>query len=61
MWDDRKYSLVVLGHPTRARRVSVGCPRSTSEYLRSSHILGWFSFITSQVIIDVLPGAPATG
>ena len=38
MWDGRKYELVVPGHPTRARRVSVGCPGATSEYLWSSHI-----------------------
>ena len=36
MWDDRKYELVIPGRPTRARRVSVGRPGITSEYLRSS-------------------------
>ena len=30
MWDDGKYELVVPGRPTRARRVSVGRPGTTS-------------------------------
>ena len=48
MWDDGKNELVVPGHPTRARRVSLGCPGTTSECLPSSHILGSFSFIICQ-------------
>ena len=40
MWDDGKYELVVPGRPTRALRVSVGRPGTTSEYLPSSHIRG---------------------
>ena len=38
MWDIREYELVVTGRPTRARRVSVGLPGTTSEYSRTSHI-----------------------
>ena len=44
MWDNRKYSLVVRGRPTLTLRARVGRPRTTSSYLRSSHILGWFSY-----------------
>ena len=51
MWDDRKYSLVVCGRPTLTLRARVGRPRTTSSYLRSSHILGWFSFNTNDMFI----------
>ena len=44
MWDDGKYELVVPGRPTRAQRVSVGRPGTTSKYLPSSHVRGSFSF-----------------
>ena len=37
MWDDRKYELVIPGHPTRARRVSVGRPGITSEYVNRKY------------------------
>ena len=43
MWDDRKYSLLVLGRPTLTLRARVGRPRTNRSYLRSSHIFGWFS------------------
>ena len=44
MWDVREYELVVPGHPTQDRRVSVGRPKTTSEYSRTSHNRGSFSF-----------------
>ena len=45
MWDDGKYSLVVPGRPTRARRVSVGCPGTTSEYIiQKGPFLAWWIY-----------------
>ena len=53
MWEAGKYELVIPGRPTRARRVSVGRPGITSEYLPASYIRGLFSFYYIYAVIFV--------
>ena len=50
MWDVREYSLAVPGRPTLTLRARVGRPGTASSYSRTSHILGWFSYITAKPI-----------
>ena len=40
---DHTYEMLVRGRPTLSRGVSVGCPRTTSEYLGLPHNRGLFS------------------